>query len=340
MSYSRLLSRYIVGERDFRGIDLRGVDLRGINFRQLDLREANLSGINLETVDFHQAYLCGANLSHVNLMKANFTEANLQKVNYRFQIAQYTMEVVNRTMDISDEKLQVLLSEIQNHLEPLSLERRRRINRLLIYIQHLPGLLRSSHPTYLEALDNTFLWISENIEKFQPRENLSLQQSLLQWIHGYLYWRIKDLYIKDQASGGEDKNDTFSLDQVINLSDENLTTWIEQMTDTNLGVPTLSGLDGYIEQLRQQDRQQTSTAIEEYIETDPQGILRSCHPRKFPQCNCQVLSKELLLRNPPNKLSVISREFCIHYQTLRSHWGLKCKPLLQKIAVNLGYKVD
>ena len=243
-------------------------------------------------------------------------------------------------MDINDQKLWVLLAEIRNHPEPSSLERRRRINRLLIYIQHLPGLFRSSHPAYLEALDNTFIWVSEHIDEFKTQEGLSLQKSLLKWIHGYLYWRIKDLYIKDLVPGHEQQFNSYSLDQIISHSDENLTTWIEQMPDKNLGAPTLSGLDGYIEQLRRQARQQISKSIEEYIETDPQGILRSCYPRKFPQCNCQFLSKEILLRNPPNKLAVISRGFGINYQTLRSHWELKCKPLLQKIAVNLGYKAD
>ncbi|HAG84032.1 MAG TPA: hypothetical protein DCL61_23485, partial [Cyanobacteria bacterium UBA12227] len=63
-------------------------------------------------------------------------------------------------------------------------------------IQHLPGLARSSHPDYLHALNRTYQWISQNIQNFQPRPP-SVQESLVTWINGYLYWRIRDLYAPD-----------------------------------------------------------------------------------------------------------------------------------------------
>jgi hypothetical protein len=45
-----------------------------------------------------------------------------------------------------------------------------------------------------------------------------------------------------------------------------------------------------------------------------------------------------IFKNPPDKLAVIARECQINYPTLVSHWKLKGIPLLQKIAIQLGYQ--
>ena len=233
-------------------------------------------------------------------------------------------------MMTTDEQLQKLIDTICGTPEIKTLERRRAMNRLLITLQHLPGLLKSAHPDYLEALDRTWEWVSRNICAFKPRPHESIQTSLLRWVNSYLNWRIRDLPQPEQAN-------QYRLDQVIDNSGEDPTTWLEQMSETNWHIPTLSGIDGYIDQLSNQKIQRLFLKIELYIEEDRDGKLRSCHPRKHPDCNCQVLTKRLLLQNPPARFADISREMGINYQTLKSHWENKCKPLLQEIAGELGY---
>ncbi len=238
-------------------------------------------------------------------------------------------------MCLRDEHLQQLIASICGNPDPTSLERRREINRLLVILQQLPGLLKSSHLYYLEALDQTWEWVSRNICTFEPHPHLSIQESLKRWINGYLSWRIRDLY-----RGG--KCNPYSLDTPLdNSSDENPTTLLEKLTETGFEPPKLSGIDGYIEQLLRQERQEICRQLERYISEDPQGILRDCKCRKSPNCNCQCLSQRLLLKDPPDKISQISQDLGINYQTLNSHWKKKCKPLLQKIARSfLGYSGD
>ncbi|NES18940.1 MAG: hypothetical protein F6K41_08435 [Symploca sp. SIO3E6] len=233
-------------------------------------------------------------------------------------------------MNMTDEQLQGLITRICQHPDSISWERRQAINRLLIRLQQLPGLLKSPHLDYLEALDKTWEWVSRNICQFEPRLHLSIQESLVKWINGYLRWRIKDLYQQGDCQ-------PYSIDNKINNNGEISTTLGEQISETGLQPPVLSGIDGYIEQRRNQKIQQTALKLELYILEDPQGRLKSCHPRNRPDCNCQFLSQRLLFQDPPQRFSDISRELGINRQTLKSHWERKCKPLLQEIAVSLGY---
>ncbi len=234
-----------------------------------------------------------------------------------------------RTM-IADKQLFALLESICHNAVSDVLKQRVATNRLLTLLQRLPGLARSVHPDYLEALDRTWEWVGRNICTFKPRANLSLQESLVKWVNGYLYWRIRDL-------PGVETPNQMRLDRIIGQEAGSKTTRLEQLSETGLKPPTLSGLDGQVDAQKQQAIQQIVLSLEQYIEADPDGLLRNCHPRKHPDCNCQVLSQRVLLKYPPDRFADISRDLGINYQTLKSHWEKKCKPLLQKLAGDLGY---
>ena len=99
----RLLDDYILGERNFSGIDLswaslQGVSLPGINFVEgiltgIDLRESSLQGgefmdaifegANLSGADLSNANLEGANLAHADLSQTTLISANLKGVNLK-----------------------------------------------------------------------------------------------------------------------------------------------------------------------------------------------------------------------------------------------------------------
>jgi hypothetical protein len=79
-------------------------------------------------------------------------------------------------------------------------------------LQQLPGRVKSSDPKYLEALDQTWEWVSRNIDTFEPRPHESIQKSLVKWINDYLIRRIQE---------------------------------IKQLSDTNSDTPSLSDLDEF-----------------------------------------------------------------------------------------------
>ena len=229
-----------------------------------------------------------------------------------------------------DEQLRQLIAEVCKY-PPQSLARQKALNRLLIQIQSLPGLYKSKHPDYLHALNRSWEWVSKNIQNFKPRPP-SIQVSLVRWINGYLYWRIKDLYAPDDKPSR-------SFDEPL-WDDEDGATYLDRLSESGFCTFSLSGIDAYIEQIQNQETQRIGLELEQYIESDPDGKLKNCHLKTQPECNCMLLIQRLRLKNPPDKLADIAREWNVNYQTLVAHWKRNCLPMLQEIALNLGYEPD
>lgn len=231
-----------------------------------------------------------------------------------------------------DEQLYQLIAQICQHPWK-SPKRQKAMNLLLREIQLLPGLGKSSHPDYLDALNNTFEWVNRQLcQDFNPDRPL-VQKRLLQWINSYLYWRIKDLYLQ----GKSDR--TYSLDAPIG-DHQSETSLLELLPTTDFQIPTRSGIDSYIQQIETEQQQIIGLKLEEYVREDPKEKLRNCHPQTYSNCNCQLLTSRVLLKDPPDKFSLLAKELSINYQTLKSHWERKCRPLLQEIAIELGYKSE
>ncbi|WP_426546155.1 hypothetical protein [Dapis sp. BLCC M126] len=239
-------------------------------------------------------------------------------------------------MAMTEEQLQELITRICENPDLQSAKRRKDIERLLRELQQLSGLIQSSHLLYLEALDQTWLWVSNHICNFERQPNLSIKESLKNWINGYLKRRIQDLYI-NQA---KQQHDELSLDIPIHENSENPLTFLEQLSDNSFNAPTLSGIDSYIEKCRNINIQVALDNLEHYVEEDPEHIFQNCHPRKNPNCNCKFLCQKLVFQYPPDTFANISRELEINYDTLRSFWKRKCLPLLQQKLEELGYSRD
>ncbi len=138
-------------------------------------------------------------------------------------------------MDDLDGRLSAIIAEIRQN-PANSRKWRTAMHKLLREIQQLPGLKKSAHQDYPEALNRTFRLVSDEIANFEPRQS-SVSKSLVNWINSYLGWRIKDLYSPDQDA-------PISLDAPIAV-DAGETTRLELLPDF-----TLSGLDGMIEVIR------------------------------------------------------------------------------------------
>jgi hypothetical protein len=248
-------------------------------------------------------------------------------------------------MEQIDERLRQLLVVVLQQPEG-SKEYDRALNRLLILLQGLPDFRKFAQPGcpdyFLEALNRTWEWFSQNVKNFKPRTS-SIQADLVKWIKSYFYWRLKDA---TDAKTSESQV-LSSLDIALYLDDsQNKTTYLEQVAQQGhlLGTPSnlyvLDGIESLIEQVQCQEKQEVALKLRSYIETDPQEKLRTCYPRYRPLCNCQTLSIRRYLKDPPDTFAALAREYMINYQTLNGHWKQKAIPLLRAIAIELGYQPE
>ncbi|XZN92338.1 MAG: hypothetical protein ACM65M_05680 [Microcoleus sp.] len=127
---------------------------------------------------------------------------------------------------------------------------------------------------------------------------------------------------------------TFSLD-APNKSKTGEEFDAEGMADDTTEV----GIEQLIEREQAKNQRRIGRQLWQYIEDDPDGKLRNSYPSDKPDANSQVLARRLL-KDPPDKLSVIARELNIKYQTLNSHWKRASLPLLKEIVLEFGYQPE
>lgn len=229
---------------------------------------------------------------------------------------------------------------------------RKAMNQLLQEVMRLPRLARSSHPDYGEVLSDTFLQIADRIDEFIPQSD-SITASLTHWINLRLRltYRIKELY-QPPRDGTSDRSNpkarakaefrsqmrkpALSLDTPIGTTGD--IHFGDQLPDPR---PGLADLEAIIQQDQaQQTQQQIGKQMQHYIQTDPEGLLRQCHPKHYPNCHCQMLAQRLLITQPAESFQRITKEHGINYHTLYAHWKNRGLPLLQEIAKKMGYDPD
>ena len=229
--------------------------------------------------------------------------------------------------------LEPLLFEVLQH-PAASPNHARAMHRLLLELQTLPGILRSAHPDYPAALNATWVWLYKNIENFDISkswvQNADLETAFVNWINGYLRYRIKDLEVVG-------KLDYISIEQV-NTSPIATLTKIE--LERRLISPTLEGLEAKILQEHQQNQLKTYLKMTELLKADPQGILKSCHPKASSNCTCYEICQRYLLKQPPDTFTQIAQDLDINYQTLVGHWKRSCLKKLQQMLIHLRSELE
>ncbi|MDX2214372.1 MAG: hypothetical protein SFY66_13865 [Oculatellaceae cyanobacterium bins.114] len=256
---------------------------------------------------------------------------------------------IDRDMTDRDEHLRSLIETVQQQ-PPKSLPWRKAMHRLLLEVQQLPGLARSPHPDYAEALDDALLRLGDAIKTFEPRQP-SLEKSLTAWINLKLRlkYEVRELHAPPRSrSLSATRNPQIEFKQQAQKPPLSLDAPLDATGGTSFGdqLPaagafTLWDLEEKIQQEQEQHRTiRIGVQLQKYIETDPERQLQKCHPQAHPDCHCQMLSQRLLLKHPPDRLSAIAREFNINYHTLNWHWKNRGLPLLQDIAKKMGYQPD
>ncbi|GAB4131690.1 MAG: hypothetical protein Fur0046_00820 [Cyanobacteria bacterium J069] len=238
-----------------------------------------------------------------------------------------------------DTQIQALLDEIRSP-DAAPLLRRKALSRLLLCIQRSPKLRRSRHPDYGHALSLTLEWVCRAIDEFSPRSD-SVSHDLINWVNGYLNGRLMDLRNPDESikelyrPEREERRikrefgGVVVLDQCIG-EDSNQTSMGDLTADPRQEITLL---EAWIETQQQAQKQRIGQQVWQYLETDPDGILHGCHPRKCPDCNCHALVRLMLLSESPQTIRDIAKTAGTPEQTLYAHWPKKCLLLLEIIGL-------
>lgn len=243
-----------------------------------------------------------------------------------------------------EQRLKGLIAAVQQQPHQ-SLRWRKALNQLILEIQHLPGLAKSSHPDYGEVLDDTLMRLADEIQEFQPQQ-ASLAQSLVAWVNGKLRlkYAVRDLHVphhhRVRSTKPTAKTEFKQQARKVPLSlDTPMGDRGSETFASQLPSPSLWEVRSRLASAQQQQENlRIGIQLQRYIEEDPESILRKCHPKAYPQCHCQVLSLRLLLKVPPDRLAAVAKDLEVNYHTLNWHWKNKGLPLLQAIALNLGYQ--
>ena len=245
-----------------------------------------------------------------------------------------------------EEQLKQLIDTVRQSPKN-SLTWRKAMNRLLLEIQNLPGLTRSNHPDYPAVLNDVLLRLAEEIHEFEPQYS-SFTASLVAWIELKLRlkYAVRDLHGETRSRSRKTPKTTKeefreqSRQKPLSL-DTPITSDAGETFGDRLSSPFANfwELQAEIEREQQQKKNvRIGVRLQNYIDRDPEGKLRGCHPKAHPRCHCQMLSQRLLLKHPPDRLTQIAKELQINYHTLNWHWHNKALPLLRSIAMEFGYK--
>ena len=263
---------------------------------------------------------------------------------FRSEVAKM-LQNFTKPMNERDERLRQLIATVRQH-PPGSPVWRKAMNQLLMEIQQLPGLVRSSHPDYWEVLDDTLMQLGEKIKEFEPRYP-SMETSLVVWINRKLRLRYE---VRSLSSPGrirpkpktalaeykaQIRKLPLSLDTPV--SEDGGETFGDLLPDRSLC--NLWDLEAEIERQQAKLRNQSiGKRMRQYIVQDPDGKLRNCYPRAYPRCHGHVLSQRRCLKDPPDKFKDIAQDLDMPLGKVTSHWFDRCIPLLQEIAESFGYK--
>lgn len=215
-------------------------------------------------------------------------------------------------MDKLEERLRQLVTEACSH-QPGSAVRQKNLTQIIRLITR--KLWKESTPYYQDALQQTWVYFCQNIcegntgEPYNPSRG-----TVVTWLNFYLKRRLQDFYIEDQkqkakivsSHSGQYKSDATqkTVDPIDNL----------------VAKPDIPFL---LEE------------VAKWVETDPDGELRTIHITNHPEVTAQVL---ILRRLPPEESwKDLSTEFNLTISTLSSFYQRQCLPRLRKFGESEGY---
>lgn len=187
-----------------------------------------------------------------------------------------------------------------------SRERRIILSRLIEAIIESNLLWRENAPYYEDALQLTWIYLSRNLCESETGKQYDARiSSVTTWLNAYLKRRLQDFRERDR----DESNSRYH--------------------------PTINTPDPTALLVAEDDIPPILENTRHWIETDPEGILKSIVLKQYPHITCQSL---LLRRLPPETAwKDLAAEFDCSISTLASFYQRHCFPQLRKFAQSEGY---
>jgi hypothetical protein len=212
-------------------------------------------------------------------------------------------------VDDLDKKLRTLVAEACNH-PPKSLERRQNLGEVHRLVMKSGKLWREYAPYYNDALQEMWEFCCKNPEQYDPT-----LKSVITWLDDYLKKRLRNL---------RDARYRQQRREITALATES-----GETTDPIANLPARTDIQPVLEIWEK---------TLEWVQADPDNVLRCTCFRKYSNVNCQAL----ILRRFPSETpwSTIAAEFNLtpsEAKDLPKVYSRRCLPLLRNFAVSQGY---
>lgn len=210
-----------------------------------------------------------------------------------------------------EERLRQLVTEACNH-QPGSAQRQKNLTQIIRLISN--KLWKENQPYYQDALQQTWIYFCQNICEGNTGEPYNPERSsIITWLNFYLKRRLQDYYRDDQKRQARTVS-SYSVGLGSSEADE--IDPIDKL-EADPDVPLL------LEQ------------VKNWVESDPEGELRSTHLTNRPDITCQLL---ILRRLPPEaSWKSLAAEYNLSISTLSSFYQRQCLPRLRKFGESEGY---
>lgn len=209
-----------------------------------------------------------------------------------------------------DEYLSKLVGEACTHGRG-SKGRQAKLKEVIRVVMKSDYLWRENKPYYEDALQQTWLYLCENPERYDLASG-----TVLNWLNKYLKWRLKDF------SRANWKVEARKV-AVQRARAEKMYDFIEVNDEETWDLAARPDIPLILEETRK------------WVEADSSGELRKTHVRDRPDVTCQIL---ILLRLPPEvRWSTIASKFNLAKSTAPDFYNREAMPRLREFGVRQGY---
>lgn len=221
--------------------------------------------------------------------------------------------------------LKSLVQQIKS-TQPRTLDRARLLNKLIREIQTFGHFYGNSHPSYSEIWNTSLQVFCNKIDDFEVKGE-SVEGSIRSFINAILHNKFRNLNHKDRKAPRSLDEPLFGTEGELSLLD---------LTPLTQGPErSLSLLDQLIAREQASADSRLAILLNEYVRTDPKSQLQQCQLRRNPEIHAQMLTLRLWLKEPPEKMLHISREYGVNNPTVAEHWKRRCIPMLREIVQEL-----
>ena len=221
--------------------------------------------------------------------------------------------MLNSVGDDLNERLKRLVVEACSYPKD-SKARREKLSEIVRKVKRSGKLWKENTPYYQDALQEMWLFLCENVERYKPNESSSC--SVLTWLDINLKWQLQDFR---QANYVESRSIADSFPKPRNKSGFQQGETFEALDF----LPSPPSIPPILEEVRY------------WAQTDTDGELRKNHVKGRTDVNCQIL---ILLRLPPEILwNRIANKMGLPESTIANFYKRQAWPRLRKFGFQQGY---